>query len=200
MDAARAPAIKASHFAAEVRALSVLGAREAEARIRLGPVLERFAALSRADWVPLEWDMELTQTLSDLGGVAAVHEVNRVTFLDSAGGPLLGPLFGGALSVFGVTPRAMLKVVAHGWVAGTRNLGAIKVPVNDDGVTVLDHVDVPDLLHGNVVWAEGQVGLFQGICEFVGHRCLAASLSRPSPSVQRYEFTWAPVGADGRPR
>jgi hypothetical protein len=200
MNGDREPAIKASHFAAEVKALSVLGAREDEARRRLAPVLERFASLSRADWVPLARDVELTQTLFDLGGVAAVHQMNRVTFLDSAGGALLGPLFGGALSVFGVTPRAMLRVVAHGWVAGTRNLGAIQVPVNDDGVTILEHVDVPEILHGNNVWAEGQVGLFHGICEFVGHRCLHAMLSRPLPTVQRYEFTWVSAGAEGRTR
>jgi hypothetical protein len=198
MSAAREPAIKTSHFAAELKALSVLGLREAEARARLAPVLDQFAALSRADWVPLAWDIELTQTAFDFGGAAAVHQVNRETFLASAGGPLLGPLFGGALSVFGVTPRAMLKVVAHGWVAGTHDLGAIRIPVNDDGVSALEHVDVPEVLHGNDAWAEGQVGLFQGICEFVGHRCLSVALSRPSSNVQRYDFTWAVVGSDGK--
>lgn len=200
MNASGAPAIKASHFAAELRALTVLGAREADARARLAPVLEEFAVYSRADWVPLAWDKELHHTLFDLGGVDAVHRLNRVTFLESTGGPLFGPLVGGALAVFGVTPRALMKVVPKGWGVASRNLGTFRVPVNDDGVTVVEHVDVPELVRGDDVWAEGQVGIFHGIYEFVGHRCLSANLSRPSPTVQRYEFTWAASGMDGRTR
>jgi hypothetical protein len=184
------PSLKASHFACEIRALAILGEREHEARRQLAPIIAELEMASRVDFVPVEWDLAVTRVAFAIGGTAAVRAVNQETFRLSAGGPLLRPLFGTALRVFGVQPSAMLKVVGHSWSAASRNLGTIHIRDVADGSCTLEHVDLPLVVQQAPYWAEGQIGLFEGICGFVGHRCTGATVHVPTPSVHRYEFTW----------
>jgi hypothetical protein len=118
--------IKASYFAGNIKALSVLGPEnEAEARRRLQKIIDACEGISRVGWVPVTWDVELTHVLHDLGGIRGVREANKYSVQLSLQGPLIGPLANAAISMFGPSPKTLIRYVSKAWQASCRDMGQI---------------------------------------------------------------------------
>lgn len=181
----RVPFIKASYFQGSVDALSVLGPREAEARRRLATIIEGTRHASRADWLPMAWDFELTRVLNDLGGREAVIELNKRSFLAATEGPFLRPVVQGAFRLFGVSPRGILKVVSNAWEAGTKDAGVMTAVSTDTGA-VINHTDVV----AELIWHETFVGVVAGIYELTGYTGTTTVELEP-PSAARYTCRWS---------
>lgn len=159
--------IKASYFAGNVAALAILGPeKEAIARARLQTAIAALNAASRADWIPIEHDDALSDVVCELGGVQAIRDVNRQSFLSSVDGPLIRPLFQGAIKLLGMSPKAGLRFFSRGWEAGMKEAGRIDVVIDkDDGGGTLVH-------SGYVAdrnWHEGLVGIIEGIYVVTRH-------------------------------
>ena len=179
------PVIKASYFQGNIDALSVLGAHEAEARQRLQSIIKATVSASRADWLPMEWDYELTRVVNAIGGRDAVIELSRRSFLAAVEGPLLRPLVQGALRVFGVGPRAVLKLVSNAWGAGTKDAGVMTAVATDTGAVVRHTVIVAE-----PIWHEAFIGVFAGAFEVTGYVGTTIVTLEP-PSAARFACSWS---------
>jgi hypothetical protein len=158
--------IKASYFATTIAALDVLGPEKAAiARARCSESIELLARVSRADWIPVEHDVVLSQIVFDLGGVQAVRDVNRVGFLQSIEGPMLRPLFNSAVTIFGLTPRALLKLFQRGWDSGMREGGEVRLSTDQPMTATVLHDKYP----ASDVWREGLAGIVEGMYEATRH-------------------------------
>lgn len=179
------PLIKASYFQGNIDALSVLGPREAEARERLRSIIDGARAASRADWLPMAWDYELTRVAHSLGGRDAVIELNRRSLLAAVEGPFLRPVVQGAFRLFGVSPQAVLKVVRNAWGAGTKDAGVMTATTTDTGgvVTLAEVV-------AESIWYEGLIGVLAGVFEITSHTG-TSSLEIEPPSTARLTCTWS---------
>lgn len=179
--------IKASYFATTIAALDVLGPEKAAlARERCSESIELLARVSRADWIPVEHDVVLSQVVFDLGGAQAVRDVNRVGFLSSLEGPLLRPLFNSAVSLFGLSPRSLLKLFQRGWDSGMREGGEMRLIEGNNGATMLH-----DKYVATDVWREGFAGIIEGIYEATRHT--GAVTMTTTRTCATYHCTWSPL-------
>jgi len=178
--------IKASYFQGTINALAVLGSKRAEAERLLQAEIAATKAASRADWLPMTFDFKLTAVVHDLGGKDAVVALNRASFLAATDGPLLRPIVQGALRVFGVSPRAFVKMVGNAWEAGTRNAGAMSASFEDDHSAIV----VLNGLHAELRWYEGFIGLLEGVYEITAHEGTATVTAHDGGAT--YEMRWRP--------
>lgn len=178
--------IKASYFAGNVAALAALGPQlEAEARARLAPTIAALHAASRADWLDVEHDLLLSRVVADLAGVEGVHLVNRHSFTSALQAPVLRPLFASAVSLFGLTPRAILRMMPSGWGAGMKDAGAVYVAFDDDSMgATIEHRD----FIVEPLWHEGLVGVLLGACDVTEHTGNAAMTMTPRGAS--YRLRW----------
>jgi len=134
----------------------VLGAKQAEAERRLHPELTAYRAASRADWLPMEYDFKLTDVVYDLGGRDAVLALSRASFLAAANAPILRPIVQGTLQVFGVTPRAAVKIVRASWDVGTKDGGQMTTTRTDGHSAAVVFEGINAKFH----WFESFIGVF----------------------------------------
>ena len=181
----RVPCVKASLFQGNIDALSVLGPKRAEAERRLAAIIEGTRQASRADWLPMAWDFELTRVVNDVGGRDAVIALNKRSILAASDGPFLRPVVQGAFRLFGVSPRAILKILSSAWASGTKDAGLMSVVATDSGA-VISHTDIV----AELIWHETFVGLIAGVYEITGHTGTTTVELEP-PSSARYICTWS---------
>lgn len=182
--------IKASYFAGNVAGLAALGPNdEARARQQLSRVIAGFDGLSRLDWVPLRFDLELTRVVHDIGGLRAVRAVNRRSFLQGVEGPLLRPIANAAIALLGLSPRTFLRLLARGWTASTRNLGVIEVKSDSPTAAQLTFRGLPQEALDDALWLEGFCGVEEAIYELIGVRGEAPSPARVG-DLAVYQMTW----------
>lgn len=157
------PEIKASYFRANLDALAVLGDKRAAVEARIAPEIEATLRASRADWLPMAFDEKLSAVVAEVAGRDGVIATNRVAFLAAAEGPFLRPVVQGALRVFGVTPKGILRHLDNTWDAGTRHAGRMEVVFGEHEATIHHRGFITA-----EVWHLGFVGLLQGILELTG--------------------------------
>lgn len=188
--AVRDPLIKASYFAGNVKGLDALGAAgEAAAREQLTRVLQGVEGLSRLDWVPLAWDIEMTRVIFDIAGLAGVRAVNKRSSLMAIEGPLVRPFVNAAVSLLGPTPKGLLKFLPKAWQASTKDMGRIEMAGLGDGAGTVVFEDLPPEVLKDGPWLEGFCGVIEGIYETTRH-----SGTAPSPRVVGgrvlYDVSW----------
>jgi hypothetical protein len=157
------PQIKASYFRANLDALAVLGEQRAAVEARMTEEIEATRRASRADWLPMAFDQKLSAIVAEVAGRDAVIATNRVAFLAAADGPFLRPVVQGALRVFGVTPKGILRQIDSTWNAGTRHAGRMEVILGEREATIHHRGMVAD-----EIWYLGMIGILQGILELTG--------------------------------
>jgi hypothetical protein len=181
----RVPLVKASLFRGNIDALTVLGPMQAEAERRLASIIDGTRQASRADWLPMAWDYELTRVVNDIGGRDAVIALNKRSILAASDGPFLRPVVQGAFRLFGVTPRAILKILSSAWDSGTKDAGVMAVVATDTGA-VITHSGIA----ADPVWCDGVVGIIEGIYEITGFDGTTTVALEP-PSAARYTCMWS---------
>jgi molybdopterin synthase sulfur carrier subunit len=156
------PQIKASYFAGNLAAIGVSGSRAEEVRARTAHIHDAFGKLSRVDWAPLAWDLELTDVAVDVGGLAAVRALNRHSMLQSVEGPRIRPLISAGVNVFGLNPGTFVRYLPRAWAAATRGLGVIEVTLGTDRADLVFHgLPAAALAHGP--WLDGFCGIIEGV-------------------------------------
>jgi uncharacterized protein (TIGR02265 family) len=160
---ATTPEIKASYFRANLDALAVLGNSRATVEAQMATEIETTRRASRADWLPMAFDEKLSAVVAEVAGRDGVIATNRAAFLAAAEGPFLRPVVQGALRVFGVTPKGILRHLDNTWDAGTRHAGRMEVVLGEHEATIHHRGMV-----AAEAWHLGFVGLLQGVLELTG--------------------------------
>lgn len=185
------PQIKASYFAGNLAAVDVLGSRADEVRARTAHIAAAAAALSRLDWAPLAWDLELTDVAVDVGGLAAVRALNRHSMLQSIEGPLIRPLITAGVNVFGLNPGTFVRYLPRAWAAATRHLGAIEVVLGVNRADLV-FVGLPPAALAHAPWLDGFCGILEGVYAATG---FVGEVAPPRSEGGRvhYAVAWQPA-------
>ena len=184
------PMIKASYFQGNLDALHAMGDVGASIEAALQPELEATRQASRADWLPMAFDFKLTRLLAEHGGRDAIVDLNKRSFLSAMEGPLLRPIFQGALRLFGVSPRGITRLVQKGWEAGTKDAGTMRAEFRMDGAVIVHSGMVAD-----DDWYVGFEGVLQGIFEatsYLGATTTTVTAGEGDTRTATYDVTWRP--------
>lgn len=180
------PEIKASYFQANIDAIALLGPRRLEIETRMASEIAATRAASRADWLPMAWDQKLCALINDVGGHEAVIACNMASFLAATEGAFLRPIIQGALRLFGVSPRAILRQVEPTWAAGSRHAGSMLVQCDEDHATI-EHVG----MKAAPEWHVGMVGVLQGVLALTEHDG-SAEMHFADDGHPIYDLRWQP--------
>lgn len=153
--------MRASYLRGNLHAVCWLGADvDARVRARLGPLTAQIEQHGTG-WVPCAWDVALSEAIAAEAGVNAVRQVNRDAFVAQFNGPLLGPIFQAATRMFGISPRAILKVARTAWIRAVRHGGTLEVE-DHDREAVVRWLHAPVLFFSEAYLA-GFRGVFEGV-------------------------------------
>lgn len=164
------PLVRATWIRSFEASLSALGpASEAEVRARGRRQLDDLAACGVLDFAPLPLLVALEEHVLAVAGEAGLTLANRATMRAAARAPFLGNLVQGAISLFGATPGALVRMLPRSWAAFTRNAGHFSVELAADGRSAAVRCEhVPETLTSSRAYVLGWRGFFQGLCSIAG--------------------------------
>jgi hypothetical protein len=163
------PVMKASYMKDDLAAVARLPA-DVAARIR-GACAEAVAAIegaTRADWLPVVVDVELTEAIWREAGETALLEQARLALRAAMDGPLLRPLASVTIRVFGPRPHAALRMVPRAWPMVFRDCGTLDYVVVDDHVGRLVLRDAAGPLLASAPWQRGTGATFDALAAVAG--------------------------------
>lgn len=192
-----APQIRGSQVKENVASLSLLGSDlEAKIRDRLSPAtLRRVEESTRLDWLPLEMDLELTETVSTVAGRDAFLRWSRTTMGNSLQGTFLGPLVDGAVAIFGLQPTGILKVATRGWNLIFRGCGTLRYRSDARGECELHNHSAAKIMADNKLYLDGIAASLCAIfdvCRVTG----VAEATRPETDRIVFRAEWRPRGRE----
>lgn len=163
------PAIRAGVLQGNLVAFGSLG-RTAQVEI-LGAVdpqiLAAIKRASRIAWLPIHYDLHLTDIVVAAVGEAGLNEWARAAMLQSLETPLLQPLARAAFRLFGVSPGALLRAVPSGWKATFRNMGTV-VYTSRTNAGQLRITGVPEPLMEDLTYMNAMCGNFMALLDVAG--------------------------------
>lgn len=163
-------------------------------RARMDPRhVELLQNTSRVGWLPVEVDVDLTESLFVEAGPLAARAAFRKALRDALSAPLLRPLVSAAGAVLGSGPAQMLKWAPRIWNLVYRDAGDFRVTDVQARTAVVELRELPDVICESRVYLDGTAASLLGYFDTVDHEC-AVRLSGPDP-VRRtasFELRWCP--------
>lgn len=141
-------------------------------RGRLEPsVLSAIEESRGVEWLPLQWNLDLTRAIAAELGPEGTHAFFRDQLLESFRGPLLGLLVDSAVRVFGIDPASWARWVPRGWGLVFRDCGLWTVEADRVGRrVVLRCADLPEACAGDAVWLRSVASSFSAMVDFARAR------------------------------
>jgi len=176
--------------------LSVIAGREDQAAIFDAiddDILQVARAAPRNGWLPLAVDLHIMHAVSTVVGVERTREVGYASTMATAETPILKPVLKGAVTVFRVKPKAVVRLVARVMPTLYKNIGTLSYA--DDGATrgILSWNDAPAALYEDdaLPWVAGLIGGFEvayTLCEAEG----GVEFVRPQDGGEGplFRFSW----------
>jgi hypothetical protein len=159
------PSMRASYIKDNVAALALLGDAAARIEARVPDVIATVAAASKLEWMPLQLDIALTAAVFAESGRDGVRAWSRRALLQSLQGPLLKPILDGAVTLFGLSPPALLKRSPLIWKQIYRDCGLLHIEEPERHVVNVVIAGVPTLISDDVGYLEGTAGAFEAVLE-----------------------------------
>lgn len=163
------PMMRAAYLQENLTAVVGLG-EDVGARVRQNlpeGLASRIERALRTDWLPLADDVALTRAIVAVVGIKGLREVNRLAVRRSFEGPLLAPIVKGAVTLFGATPMALIRMAPRSFHHIHRDAGDWQVDAIDHGATLV-WSDLPESIRALPVYLEGTCGTLEGGCAVVG--------------------------------
>jgi hypothetical protein len=156
--------IRASQAKTNVANLMGLGeaGRRVLAKVQLS-TLDEIDRASRLDWVPIELDIELNECVDRVLGRHALERWSHDTLSSSMAGPLLGPLVNGAIRLFGLDPRSILKLAPRAYTNLFRDCGTLTWFNDHPTKAELRLTDAPLVLVASDAYLAGIAASFEAV-------------------------------------
>lgn len=142
------PSIRASQLHSNLAGLAQLGPELERQILKHLNAADRQAIVDapRAGWLPLEFDVQLTDAVVEVGGLDTMMKWSNATMMQSFSGPLLRPVIDGAVRVFGLNPGSLLRLAPRVWHHVFRDCGELHLTGSFPGFAGLHLVDAaPEL-------------------------------------------------------
>lgn len=185
------PEMRADQLKENLYALLALG-NEMASRILadLPPQhLRQVERAGRADWLPIEIDLDLGVAIHRAVGDEGLRRWARAALRRSMDGAILGPLLVSAVRLFGLTPAGLFKMAPQGWRAAFRGCGELVVVEAAATCAVMDLVGLPEDMQGPafVVGIAGGLEAVLDTCRVTGE----VRVEPPPPGAgARLVATW----------
>ena len=173
-----------------MQTLSKLGrAVEEEIRERCASVIDQIESAVTVSWMPVELDVALSEAVDDVAGRDAYWSWGQQAILESARGPLLGPLLSG-LQRLGLGPTHAIRRLRGGWGLIYRDCGEISVHA-DSGARRgrVSVTEIPTVFQ-NDPYLVGIAAAFDGVIMAVGGRDTRVEFERQGPHVT-FDLRWS---------
>ncbi len=152
--------MRASHLHSNLEALSILEpADEAAIRARAADAIAEIEASVRTAWLPLPLDVALTAAVEAVVGPDGLRAWGREAILESASGPLLGPVRSALVSL-GLNPLRTLKRAPSAWGLIYRHCGALRFEARGEREAALLLDDAPPAMR-DPTYLRGIEGAFE---------------------------------------
>jgi hypothetical protein len=182
--------MKASYMKDNVLALEPLGP-DVAARIRAACAeqVEKIEKASRADWLPVTLDVDITEAIALEAGDEAMLKQARLALLSSMEGPLLRPLRDVTIRVFGAHPHAVMKLAPKAWPMIFRDCGELEYDAagKTEGVLRLKNA-APEFLASDT-YRRGTGATFDALAT-VGGAKSAATTVEVRDSIIQWTVRW----------
>ncbi len=183
--------IRASQMKANLVSLSGLGPEvERDVRAALASsIVSCVEEATRVAWMPIELDIELTETVARCAGTQALCDWSKDSMKKSLESPFLKPVLDAAVAIFGLRPAGLLKFFPRGWGQVYRNCGELSFSTDNRSWVELHHIGAPAEVARSTTYQRGVAASFSAtfdICRVDG----AFDVSLPEPDRVVYRARW----------
>lgn len=183
------PLIKAAQIKANLTYLDHLGEdakRKVLAALRPETV-RQIEDSTRVDWLPLELDIELTDTVVKVVGDKGMSDWALTCLMVSSQSGLLGPLVTGSIRLFGLSPKAVFKIAPKAWLAVFKNCGHLVI--EDKAKTTIELVghNLPQQMIESNAYLVGIQGSFRAVFELTRFK---GNITIDRRSIERRQVVW----------
>lgn len=130
--------------------------------------LTAIRSAGRLAWVPAEALNALNHCYLHHAGQDAFIQLWRRYTVESVDTPLFGPLFQGALRLFGLNPGSLIRLIGRAWDSATRDVCRIECTLEDNAAHV-QLLDIPPT-HREIVLSLCMQGVILAIFDLTHHR------------------------------
>jgi hypothetical protein len=196
---AGAPRILAAFVQSTLGAVEQLDA-ELGARVRRRmplAVLSDLESASRISWVPIEWDVALTECIYAEAGHARAREIFRRNLAGALEAPFLRTFVQGALRLLGggPSPDRIFGWSARVWSQISRDCGELRFEADGPRSARLALQAAPEAALASAVWLDGMAAAIEAGFALTDAKGTAALESR-DPKSRRASFRLEWVAAD----
>lgn len=183
--------MRASHMQSNVVCLSLLGAeREAQVRAACSDVITKIDASLRTSWLPIEFDVALSQSVFEVCGSEGAAEWARQAIYQSTRGPLMGPIIDG-LTRLGLGPKHGLRRLPAGWDLVYRNCGSLTCDAQPRSAVLILR-DAPKEVLGQT-YIHGVGAAFEAVICVLNGTVMHSTLNVRAGEA-RFELKWSLAG------
>jgi hypothetical protein len=155
-------------FRASWTKFAIKGVNESPRREALRQAIgeERLALIRRTtvvDWLPVEVHLGVADATVEVLGIDGARAFWKERLLASFLTKTMGPFVAGASVVFGAQPYALMKIAMTSYKLMAKNAGRISVRAAEEGLVLMDFVEMPPAIGESVGWH----ALCHGQCQAV---------------------------------
>lgn len=186
------PSIRASFLHSNFEALATLGpiaVRRVRARLP-EQVIGDAEGATKVAWLPVEYDVLLTEAVEAELGPRVMHDWTREGVLRSTNTPLLSPLVRSARAIFGLSPHGFLKRAPHGFGTLYRHCGAMSYADAGERTAAITWGELPDAIVRSDAYCRAIAAALEAILVLAGEPEGRVEASRQSDARAR-TFTCA---------
>jgi hypothetical protein len=122
---------------------------------------------SRTDWLDARHQIAMDAAVWEVLGEERLVQLLRSYSAQAADVPLFGPIFKGALGMFGGGPSAVYRVIPRAWGFTSRNGGTITTRITGDRAAEVVYTALPPLLRRATMAATTR-GAMLGVLDIFG--------------------------------
>jgi hypothetical protein len=115
---------------------------------------QRIEAAVGSSWLPMELDVTLADAMHATLGPKACHRFYIDLTLEALGGPLLSPLVGTWMRMFGADPSKIAQWWPKGWTGLFQDCGELSGEPVSEHVARLYYSDLPAFCVASAPWVE----------------------------------------------
>jgi len=193
------PLVRVNQLKSNLEAVALLSEEQKGQVIRgiSSEVLESIENEGRTGWLPVAYDLEMTEAVWRVVGDSGVHEWGRESTVKAMQTSLIGSLLHGAVKLFKMDPETALKIAPMAWKSSFRNFGKITYQMIRDNQVELRLVDMPLDQVNSRPYFLGFAGAFEAFIVLGGFRgsVVMESVSKADKQVV-FKGTWIiPAGS-----
>ncbi len=154
------------------------------------PEWQRIEAALGSSWLPMELDVMLADVMLATLGPRACHRFYIDLTLEALGGPILSPLVGTWLRMFGADPSKTVQWWPKGWLGLFQDCGELSGEAVSERVARLHYMDLPAFCVASAPWVESLQSSAYGVFPFLNREGVVRLTADAPHRAVTLELEW----------